>query len=71
MSSPSSLDTDNLELLILEALAENYATGTSDQSDDNTSNVIVKGLPAISSAAVDDLDSWVSTSRRFPSMHHD
>ncbi|KAJ9125427.1 hypothetical protein QFC22_000388 [Naganishia vaughanmartiniae] len=52
-----SLDTNNLELLILEALAENYATDTSNQSEGNPSNVIVKGLPATTSA-VDDLDSW-------------
>ncbi|KAJ9109086.1 hypothetical protein QFC21_000414 [Naganishia friedmannii] len=53
-----SLDTNNLELLILEALAENYAAGTTIHNDDDTSNVIVKGLPATSSSAVDDLDSW-------------
>ncbi|KAJ9109753.1 hypothetical protein QFC19_001983 [Naganishia cerealis] len=53
-----SLDTVNLELLILDTLAENYATSISSESVDNTSNIILKGLPATSTSAVDGLNSW-------------
>lgn len=58
--SACSLDTDNLELLILSALAENYASEPNDSGKESTSSVIVEGLPGTTASTTEDVDLWVS-----------
>lgn len=61
--SAYSLDTDNLELLILSALAENYALEPSDSGKETTSSVILEGLPGTTASTTEDVDLWVSILR--------
>lgn len=55
-----SLDTDNLELLILSALAENYASEPRDSRKETTTSVIVEGLPGTTASTTEDVELWVS-----------
>ncbi|KAJ9110206.1 hypothetical protein QFC20_003058 [Naganishia adeliensis] len=52
------LDTDNLELLVLRALAENYASEPNDSGKATTSSVIVEGLPGTTASTTEDVDLW-------------
>jgi hypothetical protein len=58
--SAYSLDTDNLELLILSALAENYASEPRDSRKETTTSVIVEGLPGTTASTTEDVELWVS-----------
>lgn len=58
---PFSLDTDNLELLILSSLAENYALTPNDSGKEIASSVIVEGLPATAAPETEEVDLWVRT----------
>ena len=59
-SRAHSLDTDDLEVLILNALAENYAAAPLDHEKEAKSNVIVHGLPQALTSDDGNRESWVS-----------
>lgn len=60
----ASLDTGDLEVLILNALAENYASEPVEHENEAKSNVIVDGLPQALASEDGDVEAWVSQEPR-------